>query len=83
MTKPLLITMGDAAGIGPEIIAKAFAESPADLADCIVAGDVATLRRATALIASQTGALALPVIRHTVRRRRRGDAGPTGWFGHC
>ena len=61
MNTPLLITMGDAAGIGPEIIAKAFTESPADLAGCIVVGDVATLRRAAALIASQTGALALPV----------------------
>lgn len=61
MNTPLLITMGDAAGIGPEIIAKAFTASPADLAGCIVVGDVATLRRAAALIASQTGMLALPV----------------------
>lgn len=52
MNKPLLITMGDAAGIGPEIIAKAFRDSPADMAGCAVVGDVATLRRATALTAS-------------------------------
>lgn len=58
MNKPLLITMGDAAGIGPEIIAKAFRDSPADMAGCAVVGDVATLRRATALTASP---LALPV----------------------
>ena len=61
MNKPLLITMGDAAGIGPEIIARAFSDSPADLADCIVVGDVATMRRATALMASKAGSLALPV----------------------
>ena len=59
--KPLLITMGDAAGIGPEIIAKAFRESPADLAGCVVAGDVATLRRAAALTAATAGTLAWPV----------------------
>ncbi|MDQ3058063.1 MAG: 4-hydroxythreonine-4-phosphate dehydrogenase PdxA [Pseudomonadota bacterium] len=61
--KPLLITMGDAAGIGPEIIAKAFRESPADLAGCVVVGDVATLRRASALIAATTQTLAWPVAR--------------------
>ena len=61
MNKPLLITMGDAAGIGPEIIAKAFRQSPADLVGCIVVGDVATLRRAAALVATTSGTLALPV----------------------
>jgi len=61
MKKPILITMGDAAGIGPEIIAKAFRASPAELAGCIVVGDVATLRRAAALTAATTATLALPV----------------------
>ncbi len=61
MTLPLLITMGDAAGIGPEIIAKAFREAPAELAGCVVVGDVATLRRASALVAAGSGTLALPV----------------------
>ena len=61
MNKPLLITMGDAAGIGPEIIAKAFRDSPADLADCIVVGDVATMRRAAALMAAKAETLAPPV----------------------
>ncbi|MDO8455709.1 MAG: 4-hydroxythreonine-4-phosphate dehydrogenase PdxA [Burkholderiaceae bacterium] len=60
MTKSILITMGDAAGIGPEIIAKAFRDSPADMAGCIVVGDVATLRRAAALTAA-TGTPAWPV----------------------
>ena len=58
MTKPILITMGDAAGIGPEIIAKVFLNHPADSVGCVVVGDVATMRRAAALVAKS---LALPV----------------------
>ncbi len=50
MKKPLLITMGDAAGIGPETIARAFREVPADLAGCVVVGDAATLRRAASVV---------------------------------
>ncbi len=50
-TQALLITMGDAAGIGPEIIAKAFRDAPDVMADCVVVGDVPTLRRATQLTA--------------------------------
>lgn len=52
--KPLLVTMGDAAGIGPEIIVKAFCAG--DMADAVVLGDPGVLRRAgspmTAVIAS-------------------------------
>ena len=44
--KPLVITLGDPAGIGPEIIAKAFRQAPDLLRSCFVAGDVATLRAA-------------------------------------
>jgi 4-hydroxythreonine-4-phosphate dehydrogenase len=44
--KPIVITMGDAAGIGPEIIAKAFLQQPATMRNCFVAGDVQTMRRA-------------------------------------
>ena len=58
MTLKFLITMGDAAGIGPEIIAKAYQTHPADLAGCVVVGDVATMRRAAALVKPS---LALPV----------------------
>jgi 4-hydroxythreonine-4-phosphate dehydrogenase len=58
---PLAITMGDPAGIGPEIIAKAYRDSPADLAGCVVVGDVATLRRAAQLTTDQNS-LALPVV---------------------
>ena len=43
---PLLVTMGDASGIGPEIIAKAAAAG--ELADAVVVGDVGVLRRAVA-----------------------------------
>jgi 4-hydroxythreonine-4-phosphate dehydrogenase len=42
--KPLLVTMGDAAGIGPEIIVKAHRAGA--LADAVVVGDAGVLRRA-------------------------------------
>ena len=48
---PMALTMGDACGIGPEIIAKLF-RTP-DSAGCVVLGDVAVMRRA----AAQTGGL--------------------------
>ena len=48
--RPIAITMGDAAGIGPEIIAKAFRDAPAETQGCFVAGDLATMRRAARAI---------------------------------
>jgi 4-hydroxythreonine-4-phosphate dehydrogenase len=42
---PLLLTMGDACGIGPEIIVQAFADGAAD--GCLVIGDTEVLRRAS------------------------------------
>ncbi len=45
---PLGITMGDAAGIGPEIIVKAYAQGLG--APAVVYGDAGTLRRAVALL---------------------------------
>jgi 4-hydroxythreonine-4-phosphate dehydrogenase len=48
--KPLAITQGDPAGIGPEIVAKAFRDASADMHGCFVVGDVATLRRAAQAI---------------------------------
>lgn len=59
--KPIAITLGDAAGIGPEIIAKAFRDAPELLAGCFVVGDVALMRRAAAWV--QTGGVSLPVAR--------------------
>jgi 4-hydroxythreonine-4-phosphate dehydrogenase len=46
--RPMGITMGDPAGIGPEIIAKLFAEGTP--ASAIVIGDAGILRRAVALL---------------------------------
>lgn len=57
---PLLLTMGDPAGIGPEIVLKAVAARPALRDRVLVAGDVGTLRRAAqALDAVQLPAQAL------------------------
>ena len=45
--EPLLaLSMGDPAGIGPEIIVKAWVEDPATMAHCCVAGDWAVMQRA-------------------------------------
>ena len=56
----LAITQGDCAGIGPEIIAKAFRDAPDDLRGCFAVGDLATLRRAAQCI-ERPGIPALPV----------------------
>ena len=47
---PIAITPGDPAGIGPEIVAKAFRDAPDVLAGCFVLGDVALMQRAASLI---------------------------------
>ncbi len=44
---PLALTLGDACGIGPEIIAKLFRS--AESRGCVVVGDVGVMRRAAAL----------------------------------
>jgi 4-hydroxythreonine-4-phosphate dehydrogenase len=59
MTLPLAITMGDAAGIGPEIVARAYAQVPQLTHGSFVVGDVACMRRAAAWVAG--GAPPLPV----------------------
>ncbi|MDE2146571.1 MAG: 4-hydroxythreonine-4-phosphate dehydrogenase PdxA [Burkholderiales bacterium] len=60
--KPLLVTLGDAAGIGPEIIVRAFERGA--LAQAVVIGDVGVLRRAgspmTARIEAPTDVARLP-----------------------
>jgi 4-hydroxythreonine-4-phosphate dehydrogenase len=58
--KPVAITMGDAAGIGPEIIAKAFRDTPEATRGCFVVGDLATVRRAAQAIRAGQG-VELPV----------------------
>ena len=56
----LAITQGDSAGIGPEIIARAFRDAPQHLQGCFVVGDLATMRRAAQCIAGP-GQPSLPV----------------------
>ncbi|NKE66444.1 4-hydroxythreonine-4-phosphate dehydrogenase PdxA [Ramlibacter sp. RBP-2] len=51
--RPVAISMGDAAGIGPEIVAKAFRDDPAAMRGSFVAGDVAVLRRAARCVARE------------------------------
>ena len=45
MTAPLALTMGDPAGIGPEICAKALASDGDLAADVVVVGDLAAMQR--------------------------------------
>ncbi len=60
---PLLLTMGDAAGVGPELIAMLFRDRP-DLAQrCVVVGDAATMARASACVGCDT--LTLPLVQAT------------------
>ncbi|MEN9375579.1 MAG: hypothetical protein RL710_736, partial [Pseudomonadota bacterium] len=59
MKKPIAITLGDPAGIGPEIIAKAFRDAPQVTQGCFVVGDVAIMRRAVQL--TSAGQIPLPV----------------------
>ncbi|EHL22659.1 4-hydroxythreonine-4-phosphate dehydrogenase [Acidovorax sp. NO-1] len=89
--QPLAITQGDSAGIGPEIVAKAFRDAPDALRGCFVVGDVATLRRAgqaivrpgvpmvpVALIGSPADALGVPP-RCIPVLQLPGIAGPQPW----
>lgn len=55
---PLILSMGDPAGIGPEIIAKAFRERPALRRQVVVAGDVATMHQALRATAAERGSAA-------------------------
>ena len=50
---PLAITVGDAAGIGPEIILKAFHQQAELTQGCVVVGDVAVMQRAISLLQHQ------------------------------
>jgi 4-hydroxythreonine-4-phosphate dehydrogenase len=57
---PLALTLGDPAGIGGEIIAKAYRDAPDATAGCFVAGDLGHLRRAIAAV-TKPGSLPWPV----------------------
>ena len=54
MDQPIAITIGDPAGIGPEIIVKVFRDAPELARGCFVAGDLATMRRATQHLAGDS-----------------------------
>ena len=60
--QPIALTIGDAAGIGPEIIAKAYAQQPELLRGTFVAGDLACLRRGTHVAAGSEPPLAIACI---------------------
>ncbi|OIN91980.1 MAG: 4-hydroxythreonine-4-phosphate dehydrogenase PdxA [Comamonadaceae bacterium CG1_02_60_18] len=59
---PIAITQGDAAGIGPEIIVKAFLDAPQQTRGCFVVGDLATLRRAAKIVAGDAPVLPVAVL---------------------
>lgn len=59
--KPLAITIGDAAGIGPEIIVKAFCQAPEQFRNCIVVGDKAVMQRAWQVVAAKSRLLPKPM----------------------
>jgi len=44
--KPIALTMGDVAGIGPEIISKVFRDSADQTLGCVVVGNVSAMQRA-------------------------------------
>ena len=54
--RPVVLSMGDPAGIGPEIVVKALRERRGLLRDVVVAGDVPTLQRALRITAPDAGA---------------------------
>jgi 4-hydroxythreonine-4-phosphate dehydrogenase len=62
MKKAIAITLGDPAGIGPEIIAKAYRDAPEVTQGCFVVGDLATMRRATRLVCNDQIPLAIALI---------------------
>jgi 4-hydroxythreonine-4-phosphate dehydrogenase len=51
--RPIAITQGDVAGIGPEIVVQAFRDAPEQTQGCVVVGDVAALTRAAQVLAQQ------------------------------
>ena len=60
--KPIAITIGDPAGIGPEIIAKLWLQAPDDARGCFVVGDLECLRRGAKIAAGAQPPLAIAVI---------------------
>ncbi len=61
MRKAIAITAGDPAGIGPEIVVKAFLERPDLVRDCFIVGNVKIIREAAAIVAQ--GGIQAPTAR--------------------
>src|SRR5438105_3008684 len=59
VSRPLALTLGDPAGIGPEIIAAAFRDAPHLTRGCFVVGDLDCMRRGARAVAQ--GRPSLPV----------------------
>lgn len=57
---PVAITQGDTAGIGPETVVQVFRDYPQALRGCFVVGDVASLRRAAAVV-EKSGTGGMPI----------------------
>ena len=62
--KPIAITIGDAAGIGPEIIVKAFCQAPEQFHNCIVVGDKAVMHRAWQVVAAKSRPMSETMLMH-------------------
>jgi 4-hydroxythreonine-4-phosphate dehydrogenase len=56
-TKPIALTMGDSAGIGPEIIAMLYRDHADVMQGTVVYGDVAVMRRACELVGLRLDAI--------------------------
>ncbi|WP_302172582.1 4-hydroxythreonine-4-phosphate dehydrogenase PdxA [uncultured Hydrogenophaga sp.] len=53
MRPPILISMGDPAGIGPEIVVRALLQRPELRGDAVICGDAGVMHRALALVAGE------------------------------
>lgn len=62
VNRPLVITMGDPAGIGPEIVVRAMEQRPGLLERVVVAGDLPSLHRAVDLLSSKYGRPGLKLV---------------------
>ena len=53
MNKPIAITVGDPAGIGPEIVVKTFLQRPDLTQGCFIVGDMRVVREAARVVAAK------------------------------
>lgn len=58
----IAITMGDVAGIGPEIVAKTFSQRPDLTQGCFIAGDLEVVRGAASLVSGAGAAIPTALI---------------------